>query len=141
MAKDTVTPKRRRRSANSVLEHLVGVGHSLALMHQLKPGVDRECLYEAPDIGDVFVNTPSIGPVAPSRVTQFVDRAQELCAVRGLDAVFHHHENWPLVILDFSRDCRRAPVRRGGEIDSNPGLKPPAPSQRMPTTTPAAATK
>jgi hypothetical protein len=72
---------------------------------------------------------PTHKPVTPSRVTQFVDRAQELCAVRGLDALFHH-ENWPPVILDFSRDCRRAPVRRRGEIHSGAGLKLPPPSQR-----------
>src|SRR5271157_3345071 len=99
-------------------------------MHKLEPGVDRECLYEAPDIGNVFVNAPRIGPVTPSRVTQFVDRAQELRAVRGLDAVFYHREDRPLVILDLSRDCRRAPVRGRGEIDSDPGLKLPPPSQR-----------
>jgi hypothetical protein len=115
--------------ANLVHEHLVGVGHPLPLMHKLEPGVDRECLYEAPNIGDVFVNTPRIGPVAPSRVTQFVDCAQELRTVRGLDAVFHHRENRPLVILNLSHDCRRAPVRRRGEIDSDAGLKLPPPSQ------------
>jgi hypothetical protein len=55
--------------ANPVREHLVGVGHPLPLVHQFEPGIDRECLYEAPDIGDVFVNAPRIGPIAPSRVT------------------------------------------------------------------------
>ena len=71
----------RKQMANLVHEHLVGVGHPLPLMHKLEPGVDRECLHEAPDIGDVFVNTPRIGPVALSRVAQFVDRAQELRTV------------------------------------------------------------
>jgi hypothetical protein len=53
--------------ANLVYEHLVGVGHPLPLMHKLEPGVDRECLYEAPNIGDVFVKalvqTAGSGPL------------------------------------------------------------------------------
>ena len=87
--------------ANPVREHLVGIGHPLPLMHKLEPEVYRECLNEVPDIGNVFVNAPRIGPVTPSRVTQFVDRAQELCAVRGLDAVFHHQRTGPRLFSTF----------------------------------------
>ena len=47
-------PRRlREQMPNPVLERLVGVCHPFTLMHQLEPGLDRECLYEAPDIGDV----------------------------------------------------------------------------------------
>jgi hypothetical protein len=119
----------REHIANLVHEHLVGVGHPLPLMHKLEPGVDRECLYEAPNIGDVFVNTPRIGPVAPSRVTQFVDCAQELRTVRGLDAVLHHREHRPLVILNLSHHCRRAPVRRRG----SPAMAESFPQTALPT--------
>ena len=65
----------RKQMANPIEEHFVGVGHPLALMHKLEPGLDRECLEEPPDIGDVFVNAPGISPVTPSRMSQFIDRA------------------------------------------------------------------
>ena len=120
----------RKQMADPIQEDFVGVGHPLALMHKLEPGVDRECLEEPPDIADVFVNAPGIGSVAPSRVPQFIDRSQELRAVRCVDSVFHNREDRPLIILDLSRGCGRAPVRRRGEIDSDAGLKFPAPGQR-----------
>ena len=120
----------RKQMANPIEENFVGVGHPLALMHKLEPGLDRECLEEPPDIRDVFVNAPGISSVAPPRMSQFIDRAQELSAVRGVDAVFHHREDRPLVILDLSRGDGRAPVHRRREIDPDAGLKFPTPSQR-----------
>ena len=48
--------------ANPVFERLVGVGHPFALMHELEPGFDRECLYESPDISHVFVHAPCVRP-------------------------------------------------------------------------------
>ena len=100
----------RKHMANPIQEDFVGVGHPLALMHQLEPGFDRECLEEPPDIADVFVNPPGIGPVAPSRMSKFIDRAQELRAVLGVDAIFHHGEDRPPVILDLSRGYGGAPL-------------------------------
>ena len=91
---------------------------------------DRECLDETPGVADVFINAPGIRPVAPSRVSQFVDCAEEFRAVGRVDAVFHHREDRPPVVLDLPRDRGRAPVRRRGEIDPDAGLKFPAPCQR-----------
>ena len=62
---------------------------------------------------------PGISPVAPPRMSQFINRAQELSAVRGVDAVFHHREDRPLVILDLSRGKGGAPVHRRREINSD----------------------
>jgi hypothetical protein len=75
----------RKQMANPIQEKFVGVGHPFALMHQLEPRFNRECLEEPPDIGDVFVKARSIGAVAPSRVSQFIDGAMELRAVCGVD--------------------------------------------------------
>jgi hypothetical protein len=74
-----------------------------------------------------LVNTPRIGPVAPSRAAQFVDRAQELRTVRGLDAVFRHRENRPLVILDFSREeqARSFAVKQVFSCYSSPAARSP----------------
>src|ERR1700723_3952235 len=60
--------------ANPAAEHLVGVGRPLALMQNLEPGFDREGLDEASPVGDVLIDSPRIGAVAPSRISKLVDR-------------------------------------------------------------------
>ena len=77
--------------ANPVDDNFVGVAHPLAQMHELEPGFHSECLQEAPGVADVFINAPGVGSVPPSRVSQFVDCAEELGLIGGVDAVFHHH--------------------------------------------------
>jgi hypothetical protein len=74
--------------ANPAAEHLVGVGRPLALMQHLKPGFDREGLDEASAVGDVLIDSPRIGAIAPSRISKLVDRAQELGPIVGFDAIF-----------------------------------------------------
>ena len=64
-----------KQMANPIEENFVGVGHPLALMHKLEPRFDRKRLEEPPDIGDVFLKAPGISPVAPSRMSQFIQRA------------------------------------------------------------------
>jgi hypothetical protein len=61
-----------QKMANPIDEHFVGVAHPLAQMHELEPRFDGACFQESPG-GDVFVNAASIGTVAPSRMSQFVD--------------------------------------------------------------------
>src|SRR5580704_6982867 len=97
--------------ANPAAEHLVGVGHPLALMQNLEPGFDREGLDEASAVGDVLINSPRIGAVTLSRISKLVDRAQELGAVVGVNAIFDHGDDRPLVVLDTPRDNGRAPVQ------------------------------
>src|SRR5208282_2258330 len=61
-----------QKMANPVDERFVGVAHPLAQMHELEPGFNGERLQEASIVGDVLVNAPGIGPVAPPRVAEFV---------------------------------------------------------------------
>ena len=67
----------RLRSISSVL-----VVRSPPKPH-LEPGFDREGLDEVSAVGDVLINSPRIGAVAPSRVSKLVDRAQELGPIVG----------------------------------------------------------
>src|SRR5208337_1372191 len=55
-----------QKMANPVDERFVGVAHPLAQMHELEPGFDGERLQEAPGIGNVLINAPCVGSVAPS---------------------------------------------------------------------------
>src|ERR1700727_607410 len=93
--------------ANLAAEHLVSVGRPLALMQNLEPGFYREGLDEAPAIGDILINSPRIGPVALSRISKLVDRAQELGPVVGVYAIFDHGNDRPLVVLDPPGDNGR----------------------------------
>src|SRR6202041_2312142 len=79
--------------ANPAAEHLVGVGRPLALMQNLEPGFDREGLDEASAVGDVLIDSPRIGAVAPSRISKLVDRAQELGSIVGVHAIFDPGED------------------------------------------------
>src|ERR1700722_16904202 len=81
--------------ANPAAKHLVGVGRPLALLQYLEPGFDREGLDEAPPVGDVLIDPPSLGAVAPSRISKLVDRAQELGPIVGVDPIFDYGDDRP----------------------------------------------
>ena len=87
--------------ANPVFEHLIGVGHPIAQMQNLKPRIDRERLDEASDIGYVLIKTPRVRAVAASGMSEFVDRPEELGPVLGVDAIFGHDEHWTPVVFDL----------------------------------------
>src|SRR5690242_4862995 len=60
-----------------VLEHTIGVGHTLAQMHELEPRFDEIGLLIPPEVARVLEDSPRERAIAPALESELVQRAHK----------------------------------------------------------------
>src|SRR3974390_3043946 len=90
--------RRDQHLADFVLEHPVLVGHAFAQMLELEPRFDQVAFLEPPELAHVLEDSPGKSAVAPALLAELVDRAQELRAILGIDAILDPHQHGTAIV-------------------------------------------
>ena len=102
------------KAVNRILNQPIGVCHALVLTEMLEPGFHQEGFHHAAFFGGILEHPPGIGAVAPALLRELLERGEKPVAAFGIDPVFDHDHDQPLVLRDIMPGERRGPVHRRG---------------------------
>src|SRR5712692_5390250 len=71
------------KTVDGVLNHSIGIGDPLMLPQMFKPGFHQKYFHHSTLVGNIFINAPAKGAVAPSPFSKFFEGSQKTFAIFG----------------------------------------------------------